>query len=346
MQPSSHRVRVLITMPELEGDYDLLRQIAEVSPEVEVEHRICRTSDETAVALRGAEVLYTQAVPSQLDPASRLAWVQLHFSGIDHASWSPIFDESRGIVITNVAGAHAVPIAEYCVFVMGLLLRDFMQLLRDKQTRTWDRLRYPPFELCGRTIGIVGYGHVGGELGRLARACNMRVLALKRHANQRAASGYQWSGVGDPDGNYPDRFFGPGELHELLRESDFVINCLPHTPATKNLFGSAEFSAMKRGAYFVNVGRGETVDYAALVDALRDGRVGGAALDSFATDPHPLAPEDPLWGLDNVFLTPHISGTRYSRQYLVRTNELFCENLRRYLGGEPLINTVARDKGY
>jgi len=333
-------------MPELEGEHELLRQIAEVSPQVAVEYRICKAFAETAAALKDVEILYTQAVPEHLQLAAHLKWVQLHFSGIDHAIRSPIFEDDRGLIITNVAGAHAVPIAEYCIFVMGLLTRDFMQLFRDKQARAWNRLRYPPIELCGQTLGVVGYGHIGGELGRLAKACNMRLLALKRTPERREASGYQWTGVGDPQGIYPDMFFGPADLHALLKESDYVVNCLPHTSATNSIFGDAEFNAMKRGAYFINVGRGETVDYLALARALREGQVGGAALDSFATDPRPLPADDPLWELENVFITPHISGTRYSRQYLVRTNELFCENLRRYLNHELLHNLVVKERGY
>ena len=337
------RVKTLVTMPELEGEQELLAAISEYA---EVEYRICKTFDDTAAALKDVEILYTQAVPSHLDHANALKWVQLHFSGIDHASFSPIFDERRGIKITNVAGAHAVPIAEYCVYVMGILIRDFLQLFRDQQAKAWDRLRYPPYELCGQTVGIVGYGHVGGELGRVARALNMRVLALKRNPEQRHGSGYQWKGVGDPEGIYPERFFGPRELPELLKESDFVVNCLPHTAETRSLFGEREFKMMKPLRYFINVGRGETVDYPALVRALEEGVIAGAALDSFATDPHPLPADDPLWELPNVFISPHISGTRYSRQYLERTNELFCENLGRYLENQPLFNTVMRERGY
>ena len=330
-------------MPELEGKKDLLAAISKYS---EVEYRICKTSDETAAALKDVEILYTQAVPSHLDHANRLKWVQLHFSGIDHASWSPIFDEQRGIIITNVAGAHAVPIAEYCVYIMGILGRDFLQLFRDQQTKTWSPRKYPVFELCGQTLGIVGYGHVGGELGRMARALNMRVLALKRNPQQRHASGYQWKGVGDPEGIFPERFFGPADLPDLLKESDFVVNCLPHTKETRGLFAEREFNMMKPKRYFINVGRGETVDYPALVRALASGVIAGAALDSHPTDPHPLPADSPIWELPNVFISPHISGTRHSLQYPERTNELFCANLRRYLDNQPLFNTVLKERGY
>jgi phosphoglycerate dehydrogenase-like enzyme len=333
-------------MPELEGKPEFLDQIAAVSPRVNVEHHTYLTAEETSDALHGVDVLYAYRPPHRLDRANRLRWVQLHFSGIDHVRSSPVFDPEHGIIVSNVAGAHAVPIAEYCIITMGMLLRNFMQLVRDQKNMAWDRMRYLPYELCGSTLGIVGYGQVGRELARQAKAHNMRIWALKNNPQDRRNVRYQWQGMGDPEGVLPERFLGPESLDLLLSECDFVVDCLPHTPETSLLFGEAQFRAMKRGAYFVNVGRGETVDYPALVRVLREGHLGGAALDAFDTDPDPLPPDNPLWTLPNVFISPHISGTRYSHQYLVRTNELFCENLRRFIAGRPLCNVVSLERGY
>jgi phosphoglycerate dehydrogenase-like enzyme len=174
----------------------------------------------------------------------------------------------------------------------------------------------------------------------------MRTLAIKNNPEQRSLSGYHWRGVGDPEGILPQRFLGLGDLEEVLRESDFVVDCLPHTAATRELFGEREFAMMKSTAYFINVGRGETVNDNALARALKSGLIAGAALDAFATDPDPLPADSPLWEIDSVFISPHISGTRRNIQYLERTNELFCENLRRYVNQEPLLNVVTREKGY
>lgn len=340
-------LKILITIPELEGQEELLDQIASVSPHLEIEQRTCLTFEETTVALTpDVEILYAYRPPSRLDTVDKLRWVQLHFSGIDHVSWSPIFDPNNKIVVTNVAGAHAVAIGEYCITVMSILARNFLQLFRDKQTKTWNQRHSLPVELWGQTVGIVGYGHVGGHVGRLAKANNMRILALKRNPERRQATGYQWEGVGDPDGSFPEHFFGPGELSALLEESDFVVNCLPHTEETRNLFGADEFYRMKSNAYFINIGRGETVDDKALARALQEKQIAGAALDAFDTDPNPLPDNHPFWELDNVFISPHVSGTRHNRRYLERTNALFCENLRRYLNGETLFNVVTREKGY
>jgi phosphoglycerate dehydrogenase-like enzyme len=339
-------VRILVTIPELEGKQDYLDQMAAVSPRLKIEQHTLLTAEETAAAVEDVEILYAYRPPSHLDRANRLRWVQLHFSGIDHVSWSPVFDPATGIVVTNVAGAHAVSIAEYCITAMSMLARGFLGLFQDKLTKTWNWQTSPPVELYGQTLGIVGYGQVGRELARLAKAFRMRILALKRNPEEHRLLGYQWEGVGDPDGTLPERFLGPDELHTLLRESDFVINCLPHTSETRNMFSELEFKTMKPGAYFINVGRGETIDDDALAQAIRQEDIAGAAMDAFETDPDPLPADHPFWELDNVFISPHISGTRHNKQYLQRTNDLFCENLRRYLMGEPLLNVVTKERGY
>ena len=339
-------VKVLVTIPELEGKQEYLTQIAAVSPRLKIEQRTCTSPAATASALEDVEVLYAYCVPSHLDNAKRLRWVQLHYSGVDKVLWSPIFDPDRNIAVTNVAGAHAVSIAEYCLAVMVMLARGFLQLFRDKLTKTYDWRHSPPIELSGQTLGIVGYGHIGRELARLARAYDMRILAMKQNPAERRQLGYQWAGVGDPEGTLPAHIFGPGELCGLLPESDFVVDCLPLTPRTKDLFGELEFRAMKSSAYFINTGRGETVKEADLVCALREGIIAGAALDDFGAELDPLPADHPFWEIDNLFISPHISGTRHNRQYLRRTNELFCENLRRYLENESLLNVVSRERGY
>jgi phosphoglycerate dehydrogenase-like enzyme len=339
-------IKVLVTHHLLEERQDYLDQMASISPKLKIKQRTCNTPDETAAALEDVEILFTRAVPSHLNCANRLKWVQLSAAGIDKSTWSPIFDPDRGTIVTSAAGVHAVPMAEYCITTMSMLVRGFLQLFRDKLTKTRDRTHSPPVELWGQTLGIVGYGHMGRELARLASAHHMRILALKRNPNQRHAWGYQWQGVGDLEGTLPQRFFGPDQLHELLRQSDFVVNCLPLTGETHDLFGKPEFQAMKSSAYFINVGRGKTVNEIALTQALQKRVIAGAALDVWSADPDPLPPDNPLWELDNVFISPHISGTRFSTNYLERISVLFCDNLRRYVNDEPLFNVVTRDRGY
>ena len=337
-------IRVLVTIPELEGQQAFLDEMAAVSPRLVIEQRTSTTWEQTATMIADVEVLYTNRAPSHLEQANRLRWVQLHTSGFDRSAQA-VFAPGT-IAVTNVAGAHAVPMAEYCLTVMVLLARGFLRLVRDQGAKERNPAHSPPVELAGRTVGIVGYGQTGREVARLATAHGMRVLALKRHPEQRRATGYQWPGVGDPEGALPERFFGPAQLHDLLREADYVLDSLPLTDETRGVFDAAAFRAMRPAAYFINVGRGGTVDDGALAAALREGVIAGAALDVFVTDPAPLPPEHPFWRLDNLFMSPHISGSRRQPLYLPRTNALFCENLRRYVAGRPLLNVVSAERGY
>lgn len=199
-----------------------------------------------------------------------------------------------------------------------------------------------PSEVRGATIGIVGYGSIGREVARIAKTFAMRVLAAKRDLSHKADSGYRLPGTGDPDGSLPDGWFGPNELSGLLAQSDYVLLCAPLTPETHHLLGEAQIRAMKTTAFFVNVGRGPTVDEDALARALAEKHIAGAALDVFAQEPP--AADSPFYRLDNVIVSPHVSG--FIPSYDDKCTDLFAENLRRYLNGEPLLNLVDRARGY
>jgi phosphoglycerate dehydrogenase-like enzyme len=170
----------------------------------------------------------------------------------------------------------------------------------------------------------------------------MRVFAIKRDLTRRADDGYCLPGTGDPDGSLPDAWFETVKLRELLAQSDYIVLCTPLTRETERLVGAAELRSMKPSAYFINVGRGATVDEAALARALAEKRIAGAALDVFTQEP--LAAASPLYGLDNVILSPHVSG--FIPSYDEKCTDLFVANLKRYLNGEPLLNLVDRQKGY
>jgi phosphoglycerate dehydrogenase-like enzyme len=197
-------------------------------------------------------------------------------------------------------------------------------------------------ELRGRTLGIVGYGSIGRETARLAAAFGMRVLALKRDPADRRDPGWCPAGLGDPDGSIPEKFYGPNQCEEILRASDYVSVTLPLTEHTRRFIGAREIAAMKQGAYIVNIGRGEVIDEPAMIDALRAGKIGGAGLDVFEKEPLPA--ESPLWDIENVILTPHMSGA--NRGYMDKACELFADNLRRFVAGQPLLNLVDRQLGY
>jgi phosphoglycerate dehydrogenase-like enzyme len=197
-----------------------------------------------------------------------------------------------------------------------------------KQKHEWRR--YAPTVMRGKTVGIVGLGHIGREVARLCQAFGMKVIAPRRSAKKAGRA------------RYVDRLLPAGQMPVLLAESDFVVICVPLTQETRKLIGEKEFKAMKPTAYIINIARGGIIDEEALVRALEEKRISGAGLD--VTVPEPLPPESPLWDFDNVILSPHVSGGM--DEYMERATDLFCENLGRYLAGKRLRNVIDRKKGY
>jgi phosphoglycerate dehydrogenase-like enzyme len=186
-------------------------------------------------------------------------------------------------------------------------------------------------------MGIVGYGSIGREIGRIARAMGMTVLACKRDTSKRDdLLTYAQPGTGDPHGQIPSEWFGIDRVSEMLKKSDVVMVTLPHTPQTEHLIGERELKAIPRHAFFVNVGRGAVVDEAALVRKLQAGELAAAALD--VTEVEPLPPDSPLWKMENVLIMPHIAS--WTNVQAKRASSVFVENVRRDLAGEPLLNII------
>jgi phosphoglycerate dehydrogenase-like enzyme len=334
-------IPILSTLSFTEAQLDKLRAI---SPRLRVTQTPCRSSGEVAAALaRDTEVLYTFHAPP--DPADfpALKWVQLHTAGADHLLGTPLMRSD--VLITTVSGIHAPQIAEYVLASMLAFRYKLPAMLRYQARAEWPQGRWDIFagrELRGQTVGIVGYGSIGREVARLARAFAMRVLVSKRNADDLEESGYSLEGVGDPTGDLVDGAYGPGRLPELLGQCHFVVLAAPLTPETRGLIGEEALRAMRPDAYLVNIARGELMDEAALVRALREGWIAGAGLDVFEEEPLPSG--SPLWGLDNVILSPHVAG--FSLSYDERATDLFAQNLARYLAGEPLLNRVDKGRGY
>jgi glyoxylate/hydroxypyruvate reductase A len=285
---------------------------------------------EWAALVAEAEVMFDVDRASLGDlarQAPRLRWVQLSSSGVGHLV-ERMGPADRPIVVTNAAGVHATPLAEFVLFAMLYFAKRMPRVLADQRRHHWERFALDT--LPGKTLGIVGFGHVGRAIARLARGAGLRIVAVRRTSSDP-------SGSPDADAVYP-----PAGLRALLHESDYVALIVPLTPETTGLLGKAELSATKPGAVLINVGRGQLVDEPALVDALRSGHLGGAALDVFASEPLPAS--SPLWDLPNVLVTPHSMSTALGENELMV--DLFCDNLRRYLAGEALRNVFDRERGY
>ncbi|MEE9284204.1 MAG: D-2-hydroxyacid dehydrogenase, partial [Dehalococcoidia bacterium] len=280
--------------------------------------------------LREAEVLYVARVPANLPQRGpRLKWVQFVGTGIDSLVAAGAL--SGPYTVTNVTGTNALPIAEHCFLFMLMFVKRARAFLAQQQEHAYQRDAVRPDFIEGKTLGVLGLGGIGLEVARLGKGFRMRVLGTRRSAQARQRD------VGDVDELYP-----PAELHDLLAQCDFVVMALPLTDETRGAFGEAELRAMKSSAYLINVGRGKLIDEAALVRALQDGQIAGAGLDVFATEP--LPPDSPLWEMPNVIMTPHVAGDLIDNR--LRATRFFCENLRRYLAGEPLRNVIDLARGY
>jgi phosphoglycerate dehydrogenase-like enzyme len=325
---------------------DLIAQLRAVSPRMRLTQQTCHDADEVATALAkhpSVEVLYTFDLPSNaLDLAPRLRWLQLHSAGANHLLDHPIMKSD--VAVTTVSGIHATPIAEY-VFASILAYRWRVPMWTHCQREAqwpsgrWGMYAHP--ELRDSTLGIVGYGSIGREVGRIGQAFGMRVLALRRSAG-RTKRGYTSERTGDAAGSIPTRFYALDALHEMLAECDYVVVALPLTTETTHLIGLAELKALKPSAYLVNIARGPIVDEEALIHALCQGWIAGAGLDVFEQEPLPAG--SPLWNMENVLISPHVAG--FTPRYDERATALFAENLDRYLSGEPLLNLMDKARGY
>jgi phosphoglycerate dehydrogenase-like enzyme len=252
-----------------------------------------------------------------LRDAPRLRWLHTFSAGVDHPWFQAL--RARGVRLTTSSGAHAGPIAGTVLLYLLALSRGLPAWMDAQRRRAWEP--HEIRELDGLVLGVVGLGPIGRETARLGAAFGMRVIGARR----------------TPRGDEPCETWPLARLDELLALADALVLALPLSDETRHLLDARRIARMKPGAWLVNVGRGALVDEPALVAALREGRLGGAGLDVFETEPLPA--ESPLWELPNVIVTPHNSGDTPANQ--TRASEIFVDNLGRWVRGEPLRNEVA-----
>lgn len=278
-------------------------------------------------ALGQMEVMLSLRFPrSVVERALNLKWIQVLSAGVNWLSGHPIL--KTDVVVTSANGVAAIPIAEWVVCAMLMLVKRIPFATQNHRERRW--LKYTGGELNTKTIGIVGLGHIGTEVARKAKAMGMRVLAIRRSADS------------GPLPDYVDQMYPRERLLDLLSASDFVALCVPLTAETEKVIGEAELRAMRPSAFLINISRGGVIDEPVLIRALKEGWIAGAGLDVFAQEP--LPPESELWDLPNLIMTPHTSST--SEYQTDRIVELFSENIRRYIAGEKMINVMDKSKGY
>lgn len=301
----------------------LLAQIRAVDPRVRV--TVAAAQPRSAELAPAAEIMVGWRIPQEaIRHAPELKWIHSTAAGVDEVLYPEVLE--REIAITSSSGIHPPLIEHVFAFILAFERRLHVAM-RQQLQRRWDRSGAVGGEVSGKTLGILGVGTIGREIAAKAQAFDLRVIGTRR-------TPVPTPGVA--------RVLPPDGLEEVLRESDIVVVALPLTAETRGLIGARQLRMMKPTALFINIGRGPIVQEAALIRALRERWIGGAALDVFEREPLPA--DSPLYDLDNVILTPHVSGA--SPRYMDRAVPLFCENLRRYLRGEHLLNLVDKARGY
>lgn len=318
MDAKAKTLNVLLT-----GEIDAARlaELQAVAPNAQLSY-FGDTTDMNA-AISDADVVAGHVAPEGLARARRLKWAHTWAAG-PNAQVYPEFVKSD-VVLTSSKGNGAIPLAEHAMMLMLMLNRNAMRWIDGHRQKKWD-----PFfhgELNGLTVGIIGAGHSGTNLALKSRAFHMKVLGLRRNFR--------------PTENF-DVMYRRDQLHEFLAACDFVVVTAPKTSETENMLGEAEFRAMKETAFYVCFSRGGIANDDALYKAVNEGWIAGAGLDAHGVEPLPA--DSPFWTLKNTIITPHNGATTHHTK--TRGYEIFRENLRRYVAGEPLINVVNKELGY
>jgi len=300
-------------------------------PQVEVVH--LAGYDDIEEQMCDAEIVVAWSLrPEQIKHAARLRWIHSPAAAVHQLMYPELVE--RDIVVTNAREVHGPVVAEHVIALILALAKKLPQAVRLQAQHVWgqevlwnDRPRVR--EIAGATLGLVGVGSIGREVAKRAAALGMRVMAIREHPEKESPEGVE-------------QVFGPHQLDEFLGQPDYVVLAAPVTPSTASLMNAARLARMKPEACLIHVSRGPLVDEAALADALRQRRLGGAALDVFPKEP--LPPDSPLWEVENLLITPHSAAL--TDQLWPRHYALIRENLRRYLAHEPLLAMVDKGKGY
>jgi phosphoglycerate dehydrogenase-like enzyme len=330
-------IRVLIITREGVNEKDLA-MLRQVSSRLVIETQTTKEAAEHGIRWSDVDVLFTSDPLPPEGGAPRLRWIQGYYAGIDRWGQLPM---TLPVIFTTTSGIH-VQVAELALTLMLAFSRNLPLVLDFQKRAEWPKDRFStfePYELRGSTVGIIGYGIIGRQVGTLCQAFGMRVLAVDRPEVLTVDPPWIIPGAGRA---VPDRLYDPSDIKLLLKESDYVVLCVPFTPQTHGMINADTLAVMKPNAVLINVARGNVVDEAALIDALKAGKIRGAGLDVYSEEPLPSS--SPIWKLPNVIACPHIAG--FSPHYVTRAMTLFAENLRRYISGEPLLNVVQKERGY
>jgi phosphoglycerate dehydrogenase-like enzyme len=269
--------------------------------------------------------------PQHFSSAKKLRWIHSPAAAVHQLMYPELLRSS--VVLTNSTEIHGPVVAEHAMTVLLAMAKRLPQAMQYQAKHEWsqDQLWHGqprPREVAGATVAVIGMGGIGSEFTARAKAFGMRVLAVRENVSKGPGSA--------------DAVFSSAQIDEVLPQSDYVLLCTPVTPATTGIINAARLSKMKPDSYLINVARGPLIDEAALITALKERRIAGAALDVFVQEPLPS--DSPFWQLDNMLITPHtaaVTDKLWERHY-----QHIVENLQRFLAGQPLLNQVDKNRGY
>jgi glyoxylate/hydroxypyruvate reductase len=258
--------------------------------------------------------------------APKLKWIQATSAGIGQFVRSRGYAERTNWIFTTASGVHIRPLAEFVILSMLIFSKNYFRVEEQQSKKVWSY--FTANELRDYTLGILGLGKIGREVARVAKAFDMKVVGTRRNPQGSLAN--------------VDELYSPAEIPSVLKQANFLCLTIPHTDETTNMIGAKEFAMLPDKAVLINISRGAIVDEEAMIQALRSGKLLGASLDVFSHEP--LPPESPLWTMPRVIISPHSASNGVNENR--RIVELFCENLNRYLKGEPLLNVLDTKKLY
>ncbi len=324
------KANLLVVSPR---DHYALRNLAQVkelanisisNDEGEIQHLGKDADILLHTSLTGKTVAFAKVWPH----TRKVKWVHSLSAGVERVL-IPAFRESP-VPLTNARGVFKRSLAEFALLGMLYFSKRVRRLVESQRAHKWDDFSTEFIE--NKVMGIVGYGEIGRECALLAKPLGVKIYAVRRNPSRSA---------NDP---LLDKIFAPDELPKMLAETDVLVAAAPLTPETKHMLGETAFRAMKPSAIVMNVGRGPVIDEAALIRAVAEKRLGGAALDVFETEP--LAADSPLWDMENVLISPHCTDRTVNPDWLDLSMQCFIDNFQRYMKGEPLENLVDKKAGY
>lgn len=329
-----HVERIKLAAPQCEVIYepDLI-----AAPRYPADHKgapIKRTSDQEQKwlsFLKRTDILFDFDQTHMHDLpelAPNVRWMQATSSGIGQALHQLQYAQRMPqTVFTSARGVHDQPLAEFCLMVMMAFNKKLIHTIDNQRKKHWER--FAGTDLRNRTIGIIGVGKVGQKIGQLCQCMGMNVLGVKRDTHNV-----------NPRDVHVNELYGQNELDKVLPRIEYLVLIAPHTPETEKMIGEKELATLPKGAILINIGRGALLDESALISALQSGHLGGAGLDVFEMEPLPK--ESPLWDMPNVIVSPHSGSTSDRENELI--TDIFCENLKNYFEGKPLINVIDTEK--